>query len=437
MVVVAPLNSLSVKPMTDPTPITPAKTSKAALFFIYITILVDVLAFGIIIPIFPKLVAGFISDPAVGAEVYGLFGTVWAVMQFICSPLLGSLSDRFGRRPVLILSALGLGLDYIFMALAPSLALLFVGRIISGITSSSFSTAAAYVADVTPVERRAVAFGRTGAAWGLGFIIGPAIGGVLGSIGPRIPFWGAAALSLVSAGYGLLVLPESLYRERRSPFSWRRANPAGSLKLLRSNRDLFGLASVNFLNVLAFQVLPSVFVLYTGYRYQWDYTAVGFSLTLVGALNILVQGILVKPVISRFGERFALLTGLLFGAISFVAFGLAPTGVLFLVGVVLYAPIGLVGPALQGLMTRKVSQSEQGQLQGANASIMGLTGVIGPGLFTVTYALFIGSTAPLNLPGSPFLLASLLMVCSVVLALRVTQRATFTSERLTGSLHSS
>ncbi len=407
--------------MTDKTPTTPAKSSRAALFFIYITIFIDVLAFGIIIPILPKLVSSFLGDPAVGAEVFGIFGTVWAVMQFICSPLLGSLSDRFGRRPVIIISALGLGLDYVFMALAPTLAWLLVGRIISGITSSSFSTAAAYVADVTPPEKRTVAFGRIGAAWGLGFIIGPAIGGVLGIIGPRVPFWGAAALSIISACYGLLVLPESLPIDRRSPFSLRRANPAGSLKLLRSNRDLFGFASVNFLNFLAFQVLPSVFVLYTGYRYNWDYATTGFALTIVGALNILVQGVLVRPIIARFGERFALLTGLLFGAVSFIAYGVAPTGPLFLAGVVLYAPIGLVGPALQGLMTRRVSPSEQGQLQGANASIMGLTGVIGPGLFTVTFALFIGGKAPLDLPGAPFILASLLMICAVLLAVRVTQ----------------
>jgi len=387
-----------------------------------------VLGFGIIIPVLPRLVVGFVGDPAQGAIVYGLFGTIWAVMQFVFSPLLGALSDRFGRRPVLILSALGLGVDYIVMALAPNLAWLFVGRIISGITSASFATASAYVADVTPTDKRAAAFGMVGAAWGVGFILGPAFGGVLGGIGPRLPFWAAAIMSLASASYGLIVLPESLSSTARHVFSWRRANPAGSLTLLRSHRELFGLATSMFLNFLAFQVLPSVYVLYAGYRYGWDTTTVGLTLALVGALNILVQGVLVRPIISRFGERTSLLIGLLFGAAGYVVYGLAPNGTIFLAGIAVFAPIGLAGPAVQGLMTRRVSPSEQGQLQGANASIQGLTGVFGPIIFTLIYAWFIGSGASLGLPGAPFFLAALLITCAAALAARVTRPATSTRD---------
>lgn len=398
------------------------ETGKAALAFIYATVLLDAMGFGIIIPVLPGLVVGFVGDTARGAIVYGIFGIVWALMQFIFSPLQGVLSDRFGRRPVLILSSLGLGLDYILMALSPNLSWLFLGRVISGITAASFSAASAYVADVTPPEKRAGAFGFIGVMWGIGFILGPAAGGLLGAIGPRVPFWGAALLSLTSVGYGLFVLPESLRPELRSRFSWRRANPIGSVGLLRSRPGLPGLALVNFLNFLAFQVLPSIFVIYAGYRYGWDITAVGLALAIVGASTIVVQGLLVRPFIARFGETRALLTGLFFGIASFVAYGLAPNGTLFLAGVLLYAPLGLVNPALQVIMTRMVSPSEQGQLQGANASILGLTGIIGPGLFTVIFAFFIGTQAPFQLPGAPFILSALLMVGALAIAARVTRR---------------
>ena len=392
--------------------------SKAALIFIYTSVFFDVMGFGIVIPVLPPLVTSFVGDRAQGAVIWGIFATVWAVMQFVFSPVLGSLSDKFGRRPILILSALGLGLDYIVMALAPTLSWLLVGRIISGITSAGFATASAYVADVTPSEKRAGAFGMIGVAFGIGFIIGPAIGGVLGNITPRAPFWAAAAMSLTNAGYGLLVLPESLRKENRSRFSWRRANPIGSLGLLRSRPGLAGLATVNFLNFLAFQVLPSVFVLYAGYRFGWDAAAVGLALALVGGLNILVQGLLVRPVIARLGELRALLLGLVFGAAGFIMYGLAPNGTLFLAGVVLYAPIGFVGPAVQTLMTKRVGPKEQGLLQGANASIVGLTGVLGPAIFTLIYAFFIGRQAPFQLPGAPFILAALLMLLAASVAIR-------------------
>jgi MFS transporter, DHA1 family, tetracycline resistance protein len=240
----------------------------AAFAFVFVTVLLDMLAIGIIIPVLPKLVVDFVGgDAAEGARIYGLFGTVWALMQFVFSPVQGALSDRFGRRPVILISNFGLGLDYIVMALAPSLNWLFVGRVISGITAASISTAYAYVADVTPPEARAARFGLLGAAFGIGFVLGPALGGLAGAVDPRLPFWIAAALSLANALYGLLVLPESLPPERRAPFAWRRANPVGALALLASQSTLIGLATVNFLGNLAHAALPSIGVLYMMYRY--------------------------------------------------------------------------------------------------------------------------------------------------------------------------
>jgi MFS transporter, DHA1 family, tetracycline resistance protein len=389
--------------------------------FIFVTIILDTLALGITIPVLPPLIKSFVGDSAQSAAIFGLLVTIWGLMQFLFSPLIGVLSDRFGRRPVLILSGFGLGLDYIIMALAPNLAWFFLGRILSGITSSSFATAAAYVADVTPPERRAGAFGMVGAAWGVGFILGPAVGGVMGTFGLRIPFWTAAAFSLASASYGLFILPESLSQENRKPFTWRRANPVGSLTLLRSHPTLFGLGAVAFVQFLAFQVLPSVFVLYAGDRFGWHAFEVGLSLALVGALNITVQGGLVKRFIKRFGERNALLTGLVFGAAGLVAWGLAPTSAVLLLAAVVFAPIGFAQPALQSLMSRRVGPAEQGELQGANASIAGLTGAIGPIFFGLVYSLALGSRAQFDLLGLPFLVAAVLMLASVVVAVRVTR----------------
>jgi MFS transporter, DHA1 family, tetracycline resistance protein len=342
-------------------------------------------------------------------------------MQFVFSPVLGALSDRFGRRPVILMSNFGLGLDYIVMALAPTLGWLFVGRVISGITGASFTTAGAYIADVTPPEKRAGGYGLIGAAWGLGFVLGPALGGVLGGVDPRLPFWAAAVLTLVNASYGLFVLPESLPRERRHRFEWSRANPVGSLRLLRSHHELLGLAGVNLLYFVAHQVLPSVFVLYAGYRYGWSTTTVGLTLAGVGICNIIVQAGLVKRFVARFGERRAVLLGLVAGAAGFVVYGVAPTGLAFFLGVPVFALIGLYSPAAQGIMTRRVSPGEQGQLQGANSSIMGITGMIGPGLFTLTFAHFIDPSSRVRMPGAPFLLAALLMVAALFLAWRVTR----------------
>lgn len=395
---------------------------QAAVLFILITVMLDVLSFGIIIPVLPKLVEHFTSgDTAQAAEIYGLMGTAWAIMQFICSPIQGALSDRFGRRPVVLLSNLGLGLDYVFMALAPNVAWLFVGRAISGMASSSFSTAGAYIADVTSIEQRAAAFGKMGVAFGLGFILGPAVGGLLGATDPRLPFWGAAASSLVNACYGFFVLPESLPREKRMAFAWKRANPVGSLVLLRSHHELFGLAAANFLMNLAHVVLPSVAVLYLGYRYGWGTAAVGLTLAAVGVCAMIVQGGLVKPITLKFGERRTVVTGLLCGAIGFSVYGLAPTGWIYCFGIPIMAFWGLAGPAMQALMTRRVRASEQGQLQGAIASLTGIAGLVGPSLFTQTFAHFIGPQADWHLPGAPYLLASILLLLGMTIAWRATK----------------
>ncbi len=410
----------------NPVPVS-ARPRQAAVLFILITVMLDVLSFGIIIPVLPKLVEDFMSgDTAQAATIYGLMGTAWAFMQFFCSPIQGALSDRFGRRPVVLLSNVGLGLDYIFMALAPNVIWLFVGRVISGMASSSFSTAGAYIADVTPPEKRAAGFGMIGAAFGLGFVLGPAVGGLLGASDPRLPFWGAAATSLVNACYGYFVLPESLPREKRMRFSWRRANPVGSLVLLRSHRELFSLASVVFLGYLAHAVLPSTAVLYVSYRYGWDTKAIGFMLAGAGISAMIVQGVLIKSITARFGERKTLLAGLFSGAVGFAVYGLAINGWIYCAGIPVMAFWGLAGPSAQAFMTRRVSSSEQGQLQGAIAGLSGIAGLIGPGLFTQTFAFFIQSNSvystSLHFPGAPFLLASLLLLLGMVIAWRATSR---------------
>ena len=386
---------------------------RAAVAFVLVTVMLDMLAMAIVIPVLPKLVLGFLgNDTAAAARVFGVFGTAWALMQFVFSPVQGALSDRFGRRPVILVSNFGLGLDYVLMALAPGLGLLFVGRVISGICAASVSTAGAYIADVSPPERRAAGFGLISVAFGVGFVVGPALGGVLGQFDPRLPFWVAAGLSLANGAYGLLVLPESLPRERRAPFAWRRANPVGALKLLRAYPGLPRLAAISFLYYLAHQALPAVFVLYGSYRYGWNARAVGLTLALAGACSAIVGGLLVRPVVRRFGERRSLLAGLAFGAAGFTIFGLAARGWMFCAGIPVMALWGFVGPALQSLMSRLVSPSEQGQLQGANSSVMGLTGLIGPGLFTTTLAYFI-APGGWQLPGAPWLLAALLLIVAL------------------------
>jgi DHA1 family tetracycline resistance protein-like MFS transporter len=405
-----------------PAPSAGAPASRAAFVFIFITVLLDMLALGIIVPVLPGLIVFFRGgNTASAAAIYGVFASVWAAMQFIFSPVLGSLSDRFGRRKVILLSNFGLGLDYLLMALAPTLPWLFVGRVASGVTSSSFPTAIAYIADVTPPDQRAGKFGLLGAAFGAGFIVGPTVGGLLAGYSLRAPFWGAAGLSLANAAYGFFILPESLPEHQRSPFHWRRANPIGSLQMLRARPLLLALASAGFLSMLAHDSLPTTAVLYAKYRYQWNERDIGFVLGAVGAAALVVQGGLVGRLVPWLGERKALAAGFLSGAAGMAIYGLAPTGAWFMLGVPGTALYGLSNPALQSLMTREVGPSEQGQLQGANGSMNGIANMAAPILFTQVFALAIGRYGNLKLPGAPFILAAMLLVAAFVVGWRVTQ----------------
>jgi DHA1 family tetracycline resistance protein-like MFS transporter len=384
------------------------KRRDAAVVFVFITVVLDMLALGMIIPVLPKLIEGYAGSTQRAAQIFGIFGTAWALMQFLCSPVIGALSDRFGRRPIILMSNLGLGLDYILMAVAPNLSWLFIGRLVSGITASSISTSFAYIADVTTGENRSKAFGLIGAAFGVGFVLGPAVGGLLVDYGPRIPFWVAAGLSLTNFCYGALVLPESLSAERRAVFTWARANPIASLILLSRRRSLFGFATINFLDQLAHVVFPSTFVLYASFRYGWDPKTIGLTLTGVGVCSMIVQGGLVGKVIKLVGERSTLLIGLTFGMAGFVLYGLADTPKLFWMAIPIGSLWGLAAPPLQGMMSQMVDATEQGKLQGANTSLSSIAQLIGPGIFTLSFSYSIGNGA--QWVGLPFLLAAM-MVC--------------------------
>jgi MFS transporter, DHA1 family, tetracycline resistance protein len=386
--------------------------ARRALVFIFCTVALDVLALGMVIPVLPRLVLDFMHGNTAGAsETIGIFATAWGLMQFLCSPLLGAMSDRFGRRPVILISCLGLGLDYVFMAIAPSLGLLFVGRVISGITSATIGTAFAYIADVTPPENRAKSFGTIGGAFGLGFVVGPALGGLLGSIEPRLPFWCSAAACVANAAFGWFVLPESLPIERRMAFSWKRANPVGSLMLLSRHSELWGLAAANFLGWFAHQVLPAVFVLYAGYRFGWGADLVGLTLAFVGVCAALVQGALAGPIVAWLGERWSMVAGYSAGAAGMFIYGLAPTGYLLWIGIPVMGLWGLSGVASQALMTRRVSPSEQGQLQGAVSSLTSIAGVVGPYVFAATFAYFL-----VRAPGAPWLLAAAVLLAATLVS---------------------
>jgi MFS transporter, DHA1 family, tetracycline resistance protein len=409
-------------PQPKPAPDVAPSRRQAAFVFVFITLVLDMLALGMIVPVLPRLVLDFLAGDTVrAADMLGIFGTVWALMQFIFSPVQGALSDRFGRRPVILISNFGLGLDYILMALAPTIGWLFVGRVISGMTAASVSTAYAYVADVTPPDQRAGRFGLLGVAFGAGFVLGPALGGIAGSFDPRLPFWIAAVLSLLNGVYGFLILPESLPNERRAPFVWRRANPVGSLVLLRSQPQLLGLAAVMFLYNLAHAALPNTSVLYMTYRYGWTEQTVGLTLAGVGISAMIVQGALIGPTVARFGERACLIAGLLFGVAGFAVSGLAPTGPIFWLGVPLMALWGFASSSALGLMSRRVGPSEQGRLQGANSSIMGIANMLGPGLFTQAFAVAIRPGHAWHLPGAPFLLGAALLAIAAAASWVVTR----------------
>ncbi|HEY1769072.1 MAG TPA: TCR/Tet family MFS transporter [Chthoniobacterales bacterium] len=399
------------------------KARKAALVFILITVSLDMIALGIIIPVLPKLILNFLGGSTARAATWvGIFGTVFALMQFVFSPVLGVVSDRVGRRPVILLSNVGLGLDYIVMALAPTIGWLFLGRIISGITAASITTAMAYISDVVVPEKRAGAFGLIGAAFGLGFIIGPALGGWLGAVDPRLPFWVAGGLSLVNAAYGFLVLPESLGTEKRRAFSFRRANPVGSLVLLRSHPELSRLAVIQFISYTAHEVVQ-VYVLYVIYRYLWNEKTIGLSLAFVGICTVIISGGMVRPVVARLGERRALYLGQALGAIGMLLMGWGTTAFIFMIGVTVMNLWSLAGPAAQGMMTHRVGASEQGELQGAISSLRAIAMLIGPGLFSFTFAWSINPAHGWKIPGVPWYLAAAMLFLAMLLAFTVEQPA--------------
>jgi DHA1 family tetracycline resistance protein-like MFS transporter len=405
---------------------------QAGFGFIFATAVMNAVSFGLMIPVLPNLVRSFFgavssASTAAAADWQVVFGVTWGLMQFISGPVLGLMSDRFGRRPVLLVSILGLAIDFLFMTFAPSLVWLLLGRVFNGLTAASFSTANAYVADISTPANRAKNFGWMGAAFGVGFLLGPALGGVLATysvhlgdlvLSPlRTPFLVAAGLCAVNWLYGLFVLPESLPPQRHiATFDWRRANPLASLSLLRSHASLLPLATLNFLFMLAQQVLPNVFVLYTTLRYHWNLRFLGVTFFITGALGILVQFFVVAPVVKRVGERGAVLLGAAAGLTGFVIYALAPTGTAYFIGMPIFAFMGLMQPGLQGLMTQQVSGSEQGRLQGANQSIGGIAAIIGPTVFPLTFAFALRSLPAL--PGLPILIAAALMGLAIAVAAR-------------------
>jgi len=397
---------------------------KPALGFIFVTLVLDILGIGLIIPILPELVKQLSGgEAAVASHNVGLLMSLYALMQFLCAPLLGSLSDRFGRRRVILGSLFGSGLDYLLLAFAPTLPWFFLGRIIAGITGANITAANAYIADISPPEKRAANFGLVAAAFGLGFIAGPALGGWLGHYGLRVPFYAAATLTLLNWLYGLLVLPESLPSEQRRAFDWKRANPIGSFVALRRHPELLGLTETYFLISVAHQVFPSTWVLYTGYRYGWTPKQVGLSLALVGVMAVIVQGGLARKIIPALGERRSIVIGLTNATIFVTAYGLAAQGWVVYVLLVIGSFGGIAMPALQGLVSRSVPLNEQGALQGALSSLASLAGILGPLVATGLFGHFIREEAKVKIPGAAFFASALMFFVAMLLALRAFKKS--------------
>lgn len=395
-----------------------------ALIFIFATLLIDILGIGLVIPVLPELVKDFVAgDVTAAGRWYGILAAVYAAMQFLFAPVLGALSDRFGRRPVLLISLFGLGVDYVIMGLAPSLWWLFAARVFSGIMGASITTGNAYIADISTPENRARNFGLVGVAFGVGFIFGPALGGILGSVDLRLPFFAAAGLAFLNWLYGFFVLPESLPRHHRSPFAWRKANPLGSLQILRSYPMVGGLAAAFVLMSLAQRGLESTWVLYTGYRYGWDERMNGLALALVGVMAVIVQGFLVKPIVARLGERKAVLFGLFWGTLAYAGYGLSPNGKVIL-GVIVFGSIaGVAGPSIQALVAGGVKPSDQGKVQGALTSLMSVSSIFAPLIFASgLFSYFTSYAAPVELPGAPFLLGTVCFFSAGLVVLRLFRR---------------
>jgi DHA1 family tetracycline resistance protein-like MFS transporter len=389
----------------------------AALGFIFVTLLIDVIGFGIIIPVMPRLISEMLHVGIPEASEYGgWLIAAFAIMQFLFSPLMGNLSDRFGRRPVLLASLLGFGIDYIFLVFAPSIEWLFVGRIIAGIMGASFTTAAAYIADISEPEKRAQNFGMIGAAFGLGFIIGPALGGILAKYGLRAPFIGAAALTLLNWLYGFFVLPESLKPENRRPFQWARANPVGSLEFFLRYKVILGLVASIVLIYIAGHAVQSTWSYYTMEKFGWTEEWVGYSLAFVGLMVAIVQGGLIRYIIPKLGQQRSVYIGIMLYAIGFFLFGIASQGWMMFAFLVPYCLGGIAGPSLQGIMSAQVPPNEQGELQGALTSLMSLTSIIGPVMMTWIFHHYSDKNSGVYFPGAVMIAGAVLTIVSAFLA---------------------
>ncbi len=393
------------------------KKKNAALSFIFITVLIDIVGIGLIIPIIPNLIVELADvENSEAAIIGGSLAATYAVMQFFFAPVLGGLSDKLGRRPVLLLALFGLGIDYLVIAFAPTLAWLFIARMISGVCGSSVTVANAYIADISTAEDRAKNFGMIGAAFGLGFIIGPAIGGFLGEMGTKIPFFAAAGLSLLNWLYGYFIIPESLSQENRRPFEWKRANPFGTLKSLFKYKTIVGLIICLFLIYIAANATHSNWAFYTKEKFDWTPQDIGLSLMFVGVMVAIVQGGVVGPVVKKVGEVKAVYLGLFFNIAGLFMLAWPTQSWMVYVIIVPYAFGGLAGPSVQSIMSGQIPKNAQGELQGGLASTMIVTAIIGAPLMTGIFSYFTKPENEIYFPGAPFILATLLGLISLVFA---------------------
>ena len=396
-----------------------AKNQNHALTFIFITLLIDVIGIGIIIPVLPQLIQQLTGGNLSEAARYGgLLMFAYASMQFLFSPILGGLSDQYGRRPVLLASLFGFGIDYLFLGFAPTIFWLFIGRLIAGITGASFTTAGAYIADVSTPEKRAQNFGLIGMAFGVGFIIGPVVGGILGHYGPRVPFFVSAGLTLLNCIYGYFVLPESLKTENRRQFDWKRANPAGSLRQLQKYPAVMGLVASLFFIYVAGHATQGIWSYYVMEKFGWNQDMVGYSLGFVGLMVAIVQGGLTRILIPKLGEERAVFVGLGFYVIGFVLFAFASQGWMMYAFMIPYSLGGLAGPSLQAIISKQVPPNEQGELQGALMSLVSVTSIIGPIMMTNLFAYFTSPNAPFQFPGASFIAGAAFTLLSLILAIK-------------------
>ena len=396
---------------------------KSSLGFIFVTILIDCIGFGVIIPVLPNLIRELSGQTiANSSEIGGLLLVAYAVAQFIFAPIVGGLSDKYGRRPILLISLFGLGIDYIFLSFAPSLAWLFVGRIIAGITGASFTTAMAYIADISTPEKKAQNFGMVGVAFGIGFIIGPMIGGIFSNMGIRVPFMISAGLALLNWLYGYFILPESLSKENRREFSWKRANPVGSLISVSKYPAIIGLVSALLLLYISSHAVQSNWGFYVIEKFNWNSEMIGYSLALVGLAVAIVQGGLIRIVIPLIGSKNAIMLGLSLYVIGFTCFAFAPNGLMMMIFILPYCLAGIGNPAMQTIISNQVPSNAQGEIQGIVTGMQSLGAIIGPFLMAYIFAYFINKNNSIYFPGAPFILSAVLTFIALLIAIRALRK---------------